>query len=813
MNVKLSNKARLSQAAIPAALALLFAGSAMTVAASALGIAVPTPSLYGAALIAVALCAAGTLSGGAIIASLGFVAVAGVYLATHGSDLAALGELFDFWAGRTADSARVGAGGRVLLTCGSFTFGVLFFALINHSEFVSVATMLLLAILVACHAMSETASLGAAVPGLAAAAAAFALTGGVQRDFSALRVLLPSALALALALALIPGGRLTWKPLEDAAERVRGMFEQYFRFTHERIAFSLNEAGYDHAGEVGDEVVSMLGGPAQPHTEPVMSVKTYAEALLRGTIRTTYTGYSWVDRVPKSRFLYYDLTHRSTRDRLFGAPAALSDALLKTDVSVEMLDDGTSTLFVTGMMDQFDMDLSTAVYYNTAGELFLSRDVQRGDRYSLRALLPELSDGLRQAVIDGEAAGDDRYQDILEAHNQLPEGIDGGVYALTMQVIEGAETPLDRAVAIMRFLRENMRYTLQPAMPPRGRDFVSHFLLDAREGYCSYYASAMAVMGRIAGLPTRYVEGYLARPDREALTGEDAHAWAEVYFKGVGWIPFDATGGTVGSGAASPPPGQDSLGDGSELSEGGAAEGEGDYQGEDQSDPEGDAALPPDAPEDAPTPEPEGSPDEDGAPEDAPTPEPEDSPDEESGPEDAPTPEPEGSPDGAEDTPEGDAGADAPEDGRRRGGGLWWAAVLLLLIGAIAATVRWVVARLRLSDPAALCGRVRSYREAAMILYRANLTVLAHLGQTPAGGETPGAFARRAAEQLGNEDFAAFADAVENASYGRQPLRREDIDAGLSAYEGFREALGLRERIRFTLTRVFRGLGDFETIP
>lgn len=100
-----------------------------------------------------------------------------------------------------------------------------------------------------------------------------------------------------------------------------------------------------------------------------------------------------------------------------------------------------------------------------------------------------------------------------------------------------------------------------------------------------------------------------------------------------------------------------------------------------------------------------------------------------------------------------------------------------------------------------------------MILYRSNLTVLAHLGQTPSGGETPAAFARRAAEQFGNGDFAAFAGAVADASYGRRPLRREDIDAGLAAYEGFRAALGLRERIRFTLTRVLHGLGDFEAIP
>ena len=794
MSLKLTNGARLSRAAIPAVLAALFAGSAMTVAASALGVAASAPLMYASALIAVALCAAGTLSGGAIIASLGFVVVAGVYLGTHGAALVGVRALFDAWAGRTADPALAALGGKLLLTCAAFTFGALFFALLNHNEFVSVAIVLELSLLVACHAMSETASLGAAVPGLAAAAAAFALTGGVQRDWSALRVLVPGALALAIALALIPAGRLTWKPLEDAATRVRGIFEQYFRFTRERVAFSLNEAGYDHAGEVGDSVVSMLGGPARPHSDPVMSVKTDADVLLRGTIRTTYTGYSWVDMTPKSRFLYVDLTHRATRDRLFVPGAALEDGLLKADVSVEMLDEGTSTLFVSGMMERFDMDLSTAVYYNTAGEVFLSRDVQPGDRYSLRALLPEMNAALRQAVIRGEEAGDDRYQDVLEDHTQLPEGIDGGVYALTMRVIEGCDNPWDRAAAIMDYLRENMRYTLQPEMPPRGRDFVSHFLLDTREGYCSYYASAMAVMGRIAGLPTRYVEGYLARPGLEALTGENAHAWVEVYFKGVGWIPFDATGGTRGGGAYAAPPQPDGPGAGADAGDGGIGEGEGNLQGsgdgsdpdagldsdagsEPDAGPDSDAGLPPEAPGDAPTPEPDGD-----APEDA-----------------------------QPDAPEDGEGTDLPEAGERRGA-QWWA-LLVPLIVALIATVRWVIKRLRMSDPAALCGKVRGYGEAAMILYRSNLTVLACLGHAPLGGESPAAFARRVSEQLKNADFAAFADAVEGASYGRRPLRREDIDAGLRAYGRFRAALGLRERLRLVLIRVFRGLGDFEAIP
>lgn len=773
-SIKMTNRARASRMAVSAVLALLFAGSAAAVIASALDARISAGGLYLAAFLAVALCAlAGCSRAGAVAASLAFVAGAGLYAAGNGAGLAAVKALFASWSGQAVEAGQAALGGRTLMGLGAFTLGALFFALLSRREFTSLAIMVLLAALVSCHAMSRTASLAAAVPGLAAAAAAFALTGGMQRDLTALRALVPAALAVALALILIPGENAAWKPMEEAAERVRQVFEQYFRFTRERIAFSINEQGYDHAGEVDGNVVSMLGGPADPHTDPVMAVRTGSEALLRGTIRTAYTGWSWVDLEPKSRYLYIDLTHIRARDAAFTPNALLQDALIREDISVEMLAPGTSTLFVPGLLERFEMDLSTAVYYNTAGEMFLSRDVAAGDSYSLRALLPRHGEALRQAVLQGRDADDREYQDILAKHTQLPAGVEGGVYTLTASLIQGMDNDYDRAMAIMNYLRAEMRYTLEPPMPPQGRDFASWFLLDSREGYCSYYATAMAVMGRAAGLPTRYVEGYLARPGREVLTGEDAHAWAEVYFKGVGWIPFDATGGATGSGD----PGQAPEGDGEGQDDG--AEGEGDYEG----------------PRDGPTPTPLPDDGQQGAP--TPSPEP------------APRDDEIKAPDAPELQPE------APRDDASGGNKAlrWVLALLILLILLAALAVRWVRDRLKRSDPEALCAGAASAREAAMVAYRANLTLLMHLGQAPSGGEAPEAFAERVSGQLKNPDYAEFVRAVTGARYGRRPVKRQDVELGLRAYRGFTKALGRSERLRYALHRVFKGLGDFEAIP
>jgi hypothetical protein len=82
--------------------------------------------------------------------------------------------------------------------------------------------------------------------------------------------------------------------------------------------------------------------------------------------------------------------------------------------------------------------------------------------------------------------------------------------------------------------------------PPAGRDAVDYFLFDAPGGFCSYYASAMAVMLRLEGVPARVVTGF-ATGDFDYTRGayrvpaDAAHAWVEVYFPGYGWVEFEPT--------------------------------------------------------------------------------------------------------------------------------------------------------------------------------------------------------------------------------------------------------------------------------
>lgn len=161
------------------------------------------------------------------------------------------------------------------------------------------------------------------------------------------------------------------------------------------------------------------------------------------------------------------------------------------------------------------------------------------------------AESLVQAVSQGQlrSAGTDYPEWVRAGYLGLPSEIPLRVLGLARDLTATAGTPYDRAVAIQTYLR-SIPYTLDVPQPPSGRDVVDYFLFDLRRGYCDYYASAMVVLARAAGLPARLVVGYFTgTPERTEgtirylVTEADAHAWIEAYFPGYGWVEFDPTAG------------------------------------------------------------------------------------------------------------------------------------------------------------------------------------------------------------------------------------------------------------------------------
>lgn len=102
---------------------------------------------------------------------------------------------------------------------------------------------------------------------------------------------------------------------------------------------------------------------------------------------------------------------------------------------------------------------------------------------------------------------------------------------------------------IREVLKTQVRYSETAEAAPENEDPIAYFLIDSREGNAVLYASATVQALRAHGIPARYAEGYYLPVSKTQesgqveLTGQNAHAWAEVYFDGVGWLPVDATPG------------------------------------------------------------------------------------------------------------------------------------------------------------------------------------------------------------------------------------------------------------------------------
>lgn len=128
---------------------------------------------------------------------------------------------------------------------------------------------------------------------------------------------------------------------------------------------------------------------------------------------------------------------------------------------------------------------------------------------------------------------------------QVPDDLDPRVAQLADQVAGSAVNNYDAAKAIESHLQNDFGYTLEQRAS--GDQPLSDFLFNVREGHCEYFATAMAIMLRTRGIPTRIVNGfsqgeYNETADVWVIRQRSAHSWVEVYFPGERvWVPFDPT--------------------------------------------------------------------------------------------------------------------------------------------------------------------------------------------------------------------------------------------------------------------------------
>ena len=603
---------------------------------------------------------------------------------------------------------------------------------------------------------------------------------------SSLRAL-PLAMIIALSVSLLmPYAGSQHPSLSAFAQKAKQAIDDYLFFTEARTAFSLSTTGWQPYGP------DQLGGPVSPTDTPVMQVYTSGRTLLRGTVKNTYNGHAWSDTTDQRRYLFVNPRFSSLRRDLFDQmrpQEEIRNSVMVTEpMIVSMRAPSASTLYIT---QRFTSPTGEGIvsYFSPSTELFATRSLEPDSRYTFTgSRLTGASEGARRAVLTSQNAQDPYLETVRGRYLALPDGIDDQVILLAQQVVQRADNDFDRAAALCTFLQRNYPYTLAQNTPPANRDFVSWFLLDEQQGYCTSFASALAVMGRAVGLPTRYIEGYAAEPDADnvaRVTQENAHAWTEIYFQGFGWLPFDATPGTGFIPDGMPDDSEDDV-----------------PEDEDSPDENGSNTPPPNE-SPSPTPTPTVTPT--ATPEPTPTPSP--TP-EHNDPAVTPTPEitPEPTPQPTDEplntpTPQPTSPPESPdEDDSEPPKKALLALLVLLLITTI------LVLRLYISAPARVAGRMRKTNDQLLIWYHVCSEALLCLGIPALPDEGPASYLDRAQEALGGTPtLTGLGKAICISRYSAHKVARTQVQKAGKTYRALLRRMKPTQLIKLYARRILRG--------
>jgi transglutaminase-like putative cysteine protease len=259
--------------------------------------------------------------------------------------------------------------------------------------------------------------------------------------------------------------------------------------------------------------------------------REHAELLWKGKTFDFFDGTGWQSNAPRSEpRLYLNFSEVAEDDTRF---------------TVEVLGTaGTNAVFQTGRMVRVDSPRylrrgprRPMLFFvaDALGDVRVRPEAPEGLAYYLRARAPAGPEELR-------GRGTEYPEGVGRLFLQLPVGLDPRIAELARRLTAGIEDPYDKALAVERELR-GYRYTT--TLPGPTGDPLAHFLFERKAGHCEFFSTAMAVLLRAAGVPTRNVTGFFGGIRDEdgtyVVRAGDAHSWTEVFFPGVGFVPFDAT--------------------------------------------------------------------------------------------------------------------------------------------------------------------------------------------------------------------------------------------------------------------------------
>ncbi|MFI0416901.1 DUF3488 and DUF4129 domain-containing transglutaminase family protein [Spongiactinospora sp. 9N601] len=184
--------------------------------------------------------------------------------------------------------------------------------------------------------------------------------------------------------------------------------------------------------------------------------------------------------------------------------------------------------------------------------VFSTRDSTRGLRY-------QVISGEPRATADRLKGSGEPVPEVAARYLSLPQGLPPQVREEAERVTRNRKTPYEKAVRLQEWFTDDGDFTYSVnTKSGHSNSALLDFLISSRVGYCEQFAAAMAVMARTLGIPARVAVGYTGGTPlgggRWQVGTHDMHAWPELYFEGVGWLPFEPTpSGTQGQGTARAP--------------------------------------------------------------------------------------------------------------------------------------------------------------------------------------------------------------------------------------------------------------------
>jgi transglutaminase-like putative cysteine protease len=183
------------------------------------------------------------------------------------------------------------------------------------------------------------------------------------------------------------------------------------------------------------------------------------------------------------------------------------------------------------------------------------RDLAPRDNYALRSLLPSFTaSGLRSRTALAPphpiylSLPEDFPESVIDLASEiLGPGLAGlpDSGAPGVRTVAGGRQPYDVARALQDWFRSEFDYSLE--IPSGHSSRALERFLEERIGYCEQFAAAFVAMARSQGVPSRVAVGFTPgiqrRPGVYTVQGRHAHAWPEVWFDGLGWVPFEPTPG------------------------------------------------------------------------------------------------------------------------------------------------------------------------------------------------------------------------------------------------------------------------------